>query len=235
MTSTAPEDPETSQLWHRLLTHGHAGRWAFLPSEPRCMVCRQPFRGVGGRLLRAFTGSHASRMSLNMCNRCEDRMPPGGVDVDVAVLFADIRGSTAMSVDLNSREYAARLERFYEATSHVLIAAQSWIDNLIGDEIMALYIPAMGADYRRRAVIAGAQLLEAVGYHSGQEPWITVGVGVHAGQAFVGKVGVAGGELLIGEGRYESVRDLYPDIERRDTVRGKDEPVAARVLRPREW
>lgn len=256
--SEPPVDPEVRAVWESVLTNGHPGRWAFLPSEPRCLVCRQPFKGLGGLLLRTFTHYGPSRMSPNMCNVCEVDLPAGGAEVDVAVLFADVRGSTTLGEELGTSEYAALLNRFYEATSHVLIAAQSWIDKLVGDEIMALYIPAMGPDYRRRAVRAGVALLEAVGYRPGADPWLTVGVGIHAGRAFVGKVGVAGvnqvtalgdvvntaariqaqagpGEVLVSGELFASVADLYPDAEARElSIRGKSEPVPVHVVRPGE-
>lgn len=259
MTSEpTPATPETEAMWRDMLLHGHRGRWAFLPADPRCIVCAQPFQGLGGTLLRMFTGYRASRMSPNVCNYCEDVLPPGGAEVDTAVLFADLRGSTAMGEHMSPLEYAALLNRFYHATSHVLIAAQSWIDKLVGDEIMALYIPAMGPDYRRRAVLAGIGLLRAVGYDRGKEPWLPVGVGVYAGPAFVGKVGGEGvnqvtalgdtvntaarlqgqagpGELLISEELYATVADRFPGAERRSlALRGREAPVDARVLRPAE-
>ncbi len=253
-----PTAPEPEALWREMLLHGHRGRWSFLPADPRCIVCHQPFQGLGGTFLRMFSGYRASRGSPNMCNYCEDVLPLGGAEVDTAVLFADLRGSTTMGEQMNPLEYAAILNRFYHATSHVLVAAQSWIDKLVGDEIMALYIPAMGPDYRRRSVLAGVGLLKAVGYERGKEPWLPVGVGINAGQAFVGKVGTAGvqqvtalgdvvntgariqgqaapGELLIAETLYDSVVDLYPNLEQRDlTVRGREESVSVRVLRPAE-
>ncbi|MSR22329.1 MAG: hypothetical protein EXR92_02105 [Gemmatimonadetes bacterium] len=149
--------PEIEELWRHVLMHGHPGRWAFLPSEPRCIVCRQPFKGLGGQFLRVFTGYGPSRMSPNVCNICEDAMPVGGAEVDTAVLFADIRGSTALGEQLPPAEFAKLVNRFYHETSKVLVAAQSWIDKLVGNEIMARYVPAMGPDYRpRRAHRPGA-------------------------------------------------------------------------------
>ncbi len=260
MTAEHPRnsDPATEAAWREALVNGHRGRLTFLPSDPRCMVCRRPFRGVGGRLLRSLQDYRPARMTPNMCNLCEDFLPPGGAEVDVAILFADLRGSTAIGAAMGSSEYAAILNRFYEATSHVLIAAESWIDKLVGDEIMALYVPSMGPGYRLRAVRTAIALLEAVGYRPDGEPWVSVGVGVHAGPAFVGKVGAEGvqqvtalgdtvntaariqaqaapGELLIGEDLYQSVANDYPDLEQRYLeLRGKDAPVPVRAIRPAE-
>jgi len=163
-----------------------------------------------------------------------------------------------MGEQMNPAQFAALVNRFYDATSNVLVAAQSWIDKLVGDEIMALYIPAMGDDYRSRAVRTGIELLHAVGYEPGATPWLEMGVGVHAGTAFVGKVGVRGieqvtalgdtvntaariqsaaasGELLIGEDLYQSVADEYPNLEQRTLeVKGKEDAVTVRVIRPAE-
>jgi adenylate cyclase len=257
-TPAGAANPETEAIWREVLTHGHRGRWAFLPSDPRCLMCAQPFTGLGGAFLRAFTGYKPASMTPNMCNICEDQLPPGGAEVDVAILFADLRGSTALGERLSAAEFAALLNRFYDATSRVLVAAQSWIDKLVGDEVMALYIPAMGPDYRARAVNAGIALLEAVGNRPGETPWLDVGVGIHAGPAFVGKVGATGtnqvtalgdtvntaariqsqaaaGELLIGEDLYTSVATDFPDLEQRHlTLRGKDAPVTVRTTRPAE-
>lgn len=251
-------DPQLEALWRDVLLHGHAGRWAFLPAEPRCIVCQQPFKGVGGTILRMFTGYKPSRMSPNMCNVCEDSMPRGGAEVDTAVLFADIRGSTKLGEQLPPSEFAALINRFYQETSNVLIAAQGWIDKFVGDEIMALYVPSMGPDYRKRAVLTGLEMLKVVGYAPGKTPWVEVGVGIHAGPAYVGKVGTdgsnavtalgdtvniaariqeeaKGGELVLSEDLYPATADRYPNAERRVlTVKGKDEPLMVRVIRPGE-
>lgn len=257
MTTAPPSNtPEAEAIWRKLLLYGSRGRWAFLPADPRCMFCAQPFEGPGGRILRLLTGYAPSRSSPNVCNACEDTMPLGGAEVDTAVLFADLRGSTTMGERMNPLQYAQVLNRFYHATSHVLVAAQSWIDKLVGDEIMAIYVPSMGTDYRRRSVLTGIELLRAIGYTPGQEPWLPVGVGINAGPAFVGKVGAAGGhqvtalgdtvnsaarlqghagpgEVVFAETLYQDVADLYPDAERREVaLRGRDEAMQVRVLRP---
>jgi adenylate cyclase len=123
---------------------------------------------------------------------------------------------------------------------------------------MALYIPSMDEDYRHRAVSTGIQLLQSVGYRPGETPWLEMGVGIQAGQAFVGKVGIQGveqvtalgdtdntaariqgnaasGELLIGEDLYQTVAEDYSELEQRAlTLKGKEGPVEVRVIKPAE-
>ena len=66
------------------------------------------------------------------------------------------------------------------------------IDKLIGDEVMAFFVRGIsGPHYRRRAVQAGMELLEAVGYGSDEGPWLDLGLAVNAGVAYVGNVGGA--------------------------------------------
>ncbi len=163
-----------------------------------------------------------------------------------------------MGEQMNAVEFAALLNRFYDAVSHVLIAAQSWIDKLVGDEVMALYIPGMGEDYRQRSALTGIAMLQAVGCRPGETPWLEMGIGINAGSAYVGKVGIQGsdavtavgdtvntaariqsqagpGELLIGEDLYRTVAELFPDLEQRSlTVKGKEGPVPVRVIKPAE-
>lgn len=183
-------------------------------------------------------------------------MPPGGAEADIAVLFADVRGSTRLGERLGPSGFAALMNRFYQAATNVLIAHDAIVDKMVGDEVMALFITGYcGSEYRRLATQAGEALLRAVGYGGTSEPWLPVGVSVHSGPAFVGNVGsggvidftalgdtvntaarlqseAAGGEMVLSEAVYQAVADRYPDLEQRTlTLRGKDEPVVVRVLR----
>ena len=81
------------------------------------------------------------------------------------------------------------LNRFYIAATHTLLRHDAVIDKLIGDEVMAFFVQGVsGPNYRRRAVQAGMELLDAVGYRSDEGPWIDVGIAINAGIAYVGNV-----------------------------------------------
>src|SRR5262249_3219354 len=101
--------------WETVLRDGHASLvkarrgFRYLPSEPRCKVCSNPFGGLAGRVLAA-AGFTPSRKNPNLCSRCCDALPAGGAEVDVAVLFADVRGSTALAQrgsGLSASDFAA--------------------------------------------------------------------------------------------------------------------------------
>jgi adenylate cyclase len=248
----------TSEEWRKILTEGHRpltiARHAFrhIPSAPRCKVCANPFGGVGGKLL-GVAGWKRSRKNPNVCSKCCDTLPAGGADVDVAVLFADVRGSTTLGERTDASAYAELLNRFYKVGTEVLLRHDGLIDKMIGDELMALFIPGVtGPDYRRRAVSAGLDMLHAVGYGSPEGPWLEVGAAVNAGIAYVGNVGsavvdftalgdpvnvaarlqgrAAGGELVVAHDVCDDLTDLLPGA-RAETmqVKGRDEPVEALV------
>src|SRR5258705_4586164 len=199
IVDTAPETAPLIQRqpWDTVLTDGHASLvrarriFRYLPSAPRCKVCNNPFGGPAGRLL-AVAGFSPSRKNPNLCSRCCDSLPAGGAEVDVAVLFADVRGSTALGQRGAATEFAALLKRLYIAATQTLLRHDAVIDKLIGDEVMAFFVRGIsGPQYRRRAVLAGGVLLKAVGYGSPEGPWLEVGVAVNAGVAYVGNVGGA--------------------------------------------
>jgi adenylate cyclase len=184
--------------WNKILIEGHKPlnmtRRVFraVPSAPRCKVCANPFGGFGGRVFQ-MAGFRPSPKNPNLCTRCCDSMAPGGAEVDVAILFADIRGSTKLGEQMAAGEFAALLNRFYEVATSVLLSHDAVVDKLIGDEVMALFVPGIaGPDYRARAVQAAVELLQGVGYGTPEGPWLEVGAGVNAGVAWVGNVGREG-------------------------------------------
>jgi adenylate cyclase len=247
--------------WRKLLTEGHQKLhlahllFRYIPSAPRCKVCHNPFGGLGGKLVGLF-GFNRSRKNPNLCSRCCDTLHPGGAELDVAVLFADVRGSTAMGERMEPGAFAAAMNRFYNAATEVLVRADAIIDKLIGDEVMALFIPGIcGPEYHRRAAEAALALLQTVSDRRSPEPSMPIGVGVHSGITYVGNVGSAGvvdftalgdtvntaarlassagaGEALLSEPIYDAISAKLPDLERRMLeIRGKEAPLAVRVLR----
>ena len=153
--------------------------------------------------------------------------------------------------------FAAMLNQFYRVATDILVEQDAIIDKLIGDEVMGLFIPGLcGANYRASAARTAEALVLGMGHRQDARPWLPIGVGVHAGPAFVGKVGrgdvtdftalgdtintaarlqaeAADGEVILSDGVYESIEQLYPNLERHVlTLRGKEQPLVVRVLRP---
>lgn len=183
-------------MWRKILLEGGhrdlriAHRiFPLLPAPPRCKFCRSPFAGIGGRLCR-LAGIAPSRKNPQLCALCCEKLPRGGAEVEIAVLFADVRDSSALARTLGPGGFAATMNRFYAAATEVLIRHDAAIDKLIGDEVMAFFVPGFaGPAFRRSAVEAGRALLLAFGDDGEPTPLLEVGVGIDAGTAFVGNIG----------------------------------------------
>jgi adenylate cyclase len=218
-----------------------------LPSEPRCKLCLNPFGGLAGKII-GILGRKPSRKNPNICQFCFDHLPPGGIEIDIGVVFADVRASTALGERSNATAFAERLNEFYAAATKVLIYNDGIVDKLIGDEVMGLFFQGVaGADYRRKAATAALELATKV-------TELPVGVAANAGVAFVGNVGsdtvldftalgdainvgarlqahASPGEVVLATPLYSLVEERYPGGRPdRVTIRGRNEPVDVVVL-----
>lgn len=110
------------------------------------------------------------------------------------MLFADVRGSTALAETMTSAAFSSLMNRYYEAATKVLVETDAFIDKLVGDAVVALYLPIFtGPNHARPAVQAAVDLLTATGHGGSAAPWLPIGIGVHSGVAYFGTVsGVEG-------------------------------------------
>jgi adenylate cyclase len=189
--------PPTNTEWQDYLEKGEPrlklGRRLFsaLPSDPRCRVCTAPFGGIGGPVMRAI-GRRPSRANPHLCTACENYLIShhAGAEVAGTMLFADVRGSTGLGERLSPGEFKALMGRFYGAASRAVIEHDGAIDKFVGDEIIAMFYPALAGERHVAAAIAAAQgILRATGHGTPEGPWAPVGAGVHTGRVWFGVVG----------------------------------------------
>lgn len=176
------------ELMNRHLPRAFLAVMRRLPGEPRCRLCHAPYGGVGGRIMRRV-GFGPSRKNPTLCNTCFEKAPMGGVEMEIGVLFADVRGFTSLAEDMAPNDVAELLNRFYASAARIL-AKSAIIDKLVGDEVMALYLPLLaGEGWETYMLRDASELLRAVGFGSSAEPWLRLGIGLDVGRAFVGNVG----------------------------------------------
>lgn len=136
-------------------------------------------------------GFAPSRKNPRLCSQCFEKAPMGGVEMDVGILFADVRGFTSLAERQSPDAVAALLNRFY-ATAVDILCEHAIIDKLVGDQVMALYLPRVFPGVPAQNMVADAhELLVASGYRE-QQPWVELGIGLDFGSAFVGNVGSGG-------------------------------------------
>jgi adenylate cyclase len=171
-----------------------------LPSEPRCQICYIPFEGVGGFIARRLLDVKPSALNPHMCDVCERfaERYPGGAEVEVTILFADIRGSTPLAEKMDTREFSELIHRFYLAGTKALFSNNALIEKFVGDGLAAFFAPAFaGSNHAQTAIKAGKDILHATGHGEGKEPWVPVGIGINTGIAYIGSMKMEGGRTDI--------------------------------------
>ena len=166
-----------------------------LPSNPHCIECGIPMAGVGGKALR-FIGSEPSTFSSKLCRGCEKdaRKYESGAEVELTMLFADVRNSTPLAESKGVKGFKEIINRFYKETSNVLIEHNALVNRLMGDQVIALFVQRFaGKNHAKTALEATKELLRVTGHGVGKEPWIPVGAGIHTDVAYVGAVGSSSG------------------------------------------
>jgi adenylate cyclase len=162
-----------------------------LPRDPRCKFCNAPFEGVGGTLVRALYGKQRSVLNPRYCNLCEDvsRKFPGGAEVEMSMLFADVRGSTALSEQMSPTEFSRLINRFYTESTKAISEEDGLVEKLAGDAVAAFWGAGFaGPNYVRRTIKVAQNMLSAM-----ERQQIPVGIGVHSGIAYFGAMGSADG------------------------------------------
>jgi adenylate cyclase len=169
-----------------------------IPKAPRCKLCAAPF-GRPGSLFMAPLGWGRWAANPTLCRICARGLDKGkgGAEIQATILFADIRGSTALAETLRPAEFQALLDRFYTICAEAIDAAGGLLDHYLGDGVDALFVPVFsreGGGPAMAAIRAGRAIVERVATADGGRP-IPVGAGVHSGLAYVGVMGTEGGQL----------------------------------------
>ena len=225
-----------------------------LPHDPRCKFCNAPFEGVGGIIVRTLFGKQRSVLNPRFCNLCEQasREFPGGAEVEMSMLFADIRGSTALSEKMSPSEFSRIINRFYTASTHIINQEDGLVETLAGDAVSAFWGAGFaGPNYIQRTLKVAQNLLKAMALQN-----IPVGIGVHTGVAYFGAIGIAdgltnisaigdevntaarlasqsaAGEIIVSEQTLKAAGIDGSGLEPRSLeLKGISEPVSVRIMR----
>ena len=228
-----------------------------IPDGPRCKFCNGPYHGIGGAIFKLL-GKGPSRLTPQLCEQCygfTDKYV-GGTEIELTMLFADVRGSTTLAENMSPMAFSKLINRFYLVANEVFARSEALLNRLIGDQVIGLYVPGFaGANHRGKAIRAAQELLRKTGHLDSEGPWLPIGVGVHTGVAFLGSVGsnenttdiavlgdppnttarlsssAAIGEILISEDAYVSDLNLERLEKRQLTLKGKSQPIHVYVMK----
>jgi adenylate cyclase len=120
-----------------------------------------------------------------------------GVLQPVTALFADIRGFTTMSEQMEAREVVQMLNEYFTAMSGIIFECNGTLDKFIGDCIMALFGAPVATETSVEDAVKAAvgmqmqmELLNRSRLERGLNPF-SIGIGLHHGDAVVGNIGSA--------------------------------------------
>jgi adenylate cyclase len=209
---------------------------------------RERVRDLFGR----HVGEEVARSAL------EGDVGLGGEEVEVAVLFVDVIGSTQLASRLRPQEVVDVLNRFFEVVIDVVDEHHGLVNKFAGDAVLAVFGAPTDMDDAAGAALAAARTMGA--RLAAEVDALEAGIGVAAGRAVAGNVGHARrfeytvigdavneasrlcdlakqepGRVLASMRAVERARDGEPEhwTERgREVLRGRDEPT--RIATPRD-
>lgn len=121
----------------------------------------------------------------------------GVLQPSITVMYADIRGFTTMSEQMDAREIVDMLNEFFTAMSGVILECDGTLDKFIGDCIMALFgTPVQSENAARDGLKAAIRMQEEMKRLNERraergKPPFQIGIGLHCGPAVVGNIGSA--------------------------------------------
>jgi len=122
-------------------------------------------------------------------------MAETGKEMDVSVLFADIRDFTKISSTLSGQEVVKLLNEVHEQLVQCIFESGGTLDKYIGDGVMAYFgAPMKNTRHAEMAVECALKVRRAIAQlnlvreQRGEEP-LRIGIGIHSGLAVVGDVG----------------------------------------------
>ncbi len=195
-----PRETGNEELWHTIFADGHPDLLKqhrlhrLLPHEPRCRMCLVPFKGLGGWWM-ARRGKAPSSRNPHYCSACDGFLEtfPGGAEVEMSLLFVDIRQSTAYARQASPADVQARISAFLDAATEAITDNDGFIMAFYGDCVVAVWPPGFsGPDHADKA-LAAAQALIRPDLIEGQETAVELGVGLHKAAVYIGTVAAAKG------------------------------------------
>ncbi len=184
------------------------------------------------------------------------KVEKGGKNRIATVLFADIRGFTAICEHMPAAEVLQMLNEYFELTVEAAFRYEGTVDKFVGDQIMVVWgAPVIHPDDPIRAVRAAIEMQKAVNRYSAAQrkkgqAEIRIGIGINTGELVAGYIGstqtmsysvigdevntasrlcaaAGAGEILLAENTFLQLQERFEAIKLAPVqVKGKSKPVA---------
>jgi adenylate cyclase len=212
------------------------------------------------QLFGRYVSPQVASEILSLAN--SDQLKLGGTRREITVMFADMRGFTALSEKLSPEATVATLNKYLSLIIERVLANEGMINKFAGDNIMAVWnAPHDQTNHALLAVKAALEGQQAIDSTPQDEslPKVQFGIGINTGPSVAGNVGsegrteytiigdavnlasrlcsnAPGGQIWIGPNTYEQVKDAVAvEALEPQHFKGKAEPVPVyRALKLRQ-
>jgi len=133
----------------------------------------------------------------HLTKHSSDTLELGRADEDeLAILFTDIRGFTALSEKMSPQELMNFLNSYFSRMNEPIHKNHGFIDKFIGDAVMALFDRPTGSntDKAQDSIRAALDLRYTINLYNQHRancnyPPVNIGIGIHFGPVVIGTVG----------------------------------------------
>jgi adenylate cyclase len=119
----------------------------------------------------------------------------GGIEKEITVIFADLRGFTKLSEGLEPTQLVSLLNEIFEPLTNAVIEHEGMLDKYMGDALMAIFNAPLDIDcHQESAFLAVLDMQKNISYlnktriENNLAP-VKLGIGVNTGVAVVGNMG----------------------------------------------
>jgi len=114
-----------------------------------------------------------------------------GEDVEVTIMFIDVRGFTSFAENRAAREVVAAINQMFAVIVPVIHEQGGRVDKFVGDGLMAVFgAPRRQPDHADRALRAALAVEQEM--RAGRAGELLIGIGLNSGMVLAGNVGAPG-------------------------------------------
>lgn len=216
------------------------------------------------RFIRETFGSYLSEEVVNTLLGSPEGLQLGGELREVTILMSGLRGFSPASEGLAPDQVVHIINRYLEEMVNVVLKYDGTINEFIGDAILVIFsAPIEIQNHAEKAVACALDMQKAmVSVNEANRrdglPELEMGIGVNSGEVVVGNIGspkrmkyavvgshvnltariescTTGGQVLISESTYKSVRSIVKVIEESlISAKGFKKPVNIYNIEPNE-
>ena len=111
------------------------------------------------------------------------------------MLFADIRGYSSLTRDMDPTEAVRMLNDFFSAVTPIIVSFGGMVDKYIGDEVVALFTRTNPTGTHEQMAVEAAMAMQEelnklnIDWEITGRPTINIGIGIHTGEVVLGQIG----------------------------------------------